>query len=367
MQSQSESPVRSFSIGFREDRFNEAEYAKAVARHLGTDHTDLYVEPADALDVIPDLADCYDEPFADSSQIPTMLLSRLTRRHVTVALSGDGGDEVFAGYSRYFWADIMWRSIRRAPYRIRRGAAQMLRLLPSSTWARLLQVAPRRVRPGRSSYKASTLPELLAARDADDLYRRLVTFWRHPPLAGPAVQEPSNLLDEKSDIPDFISRMQFYDTASYLPDDILTKVDRASMAASLEARVPILDHRVVELAWKLPLAMKYRNGTSKWILRRVLSKYVPDALIERPKAGFAVPIQSWLRGPLREWAEALLNERRLREDGLFDATIVRRRWTEYVEGAKPSHELLWGVLMFQAWKERWLEGAADPRRGTGSA
>ena len=359
MQSQSDRPVRSFSIGFSEDRFNEAEYAKVVARHLGTDHTDLYVEPADALAVIPELADWYDEPFADSSQIPTLLLSRLTREHVTVALSGDGGDELFAGYSRYFWADTMWRTVRHLPYPLRRGAAEMLRAVPSSAWARMLQMAPRRIRPARASYKAFRLPDFVAARDADDLYRRLITFWDPPPLADSAVRKSSSPVVEPAagaEIPDFIARMQVYDSTKYLPDDILTKVDRASMAASLEVRVPLLDHRVVELAWRMPPSMKYRNGVSKWILRRILERYVPAELIDRPKAGFAIPIQSWLRGPLRDWAEALLDERRLREDGIFDAGAVRRRWSEYVDAARPWHESLWGVLMFQAWKERWLDG-----------
>ena len=352
MQAQSRHPVRTFTIGFHEKAYNEAGDAKKIAAHLGTDHTELYVTPADAMDVIPKLPHIYDEPFSDSSQIPTFLVSELTRQHVTVALSGDGGDELFAGYNRYFWAQALWRKLQFLPLPLRQGAAAMLRAVSPADWSRLFGVLPSRLRPRQAGDKLHKLADLLALSNCDALYRRLLTHWEDPAAILREGTEPTGILWDKSltgEFPDFMERMQFLDTVTYLPDDILTKVDRASMAVGLEARVPMLDHRVVEFAWRLPRNMKLRHGQGKWLLRRVLGRYVPDELIDRPKMGFGVPIDSWLRGPLRDWGEALLEEGRLRDEGFFDPKPVLEKWREHQQGKRNWQYLLWDVLMFQAW------------------
>ena len=359
MQAQSSRPVRTFTIGFREAGYDESADARAVARHLGTDHTELTVAPADALDLIPTLADWYDEPFADASQVPTFLVSRLTRRSVTVALSGDGGDELFAGYRRYVLGDRLWRGMRRLPAGLRGAAAGLIRAVPPGRWDALLGRLPGMRMAGDKAHK---LAGILGSADADALYRTLVSQWHHPEALVPGGREPHGLpWDERAAaaVPDFTERMQYLDTATYLPDDILAKVDRASMAVALEARVPLLDHRVVEFAWRLPPHQKIRDGQGKHLLRQVLYRHVPRALIERPKMGFAVPIGDWLRGPLRPWAEELLDERRLREDGLLDAATVRRAWAEHLSGRRNRQHRLWAVLMFQAWKARWDRAPAS--------
>jgi asparagine synthase (glutamine-hydrolysing) len=361
MQVQSGRPVRSFSIGFHETGYDEATHAAAVARHLGTDHTELYVGQEHVRDVIPALPDMFDEPFADSSQIPTFLVSEMTRRHVTVALSGDGGDELFAGYHRYFWADAARRRLSALPSGAKKAGAALLRGLSEEGWDRLFALAPGAVRPDRAGDRMHKLAAMLGMTSHEELYRGLLSHWDNPEELVPGSREPRGILWDESvagEIPDFVRRMQFQDAVTYLPEDILTKVDRASMAVALEARVPLLDHRVVEFAWSLPRSLKIRDGKGKWLLRQVLYRYVPPELVERPKMGFSVPVDAWLRGPLRDWAEDLLDERRMRESCLLNPAPVRRRWAEHLEGRRNWSDSLWGVLMFQAWSRRWLDGAA---------
>ena len=356
MQAQSDVPVKTFSIGFDADGYDEAPHAAAVARHLGTDHTELYVDPGQALDVIPRLPDFYDEPFADSSQIPTYLVSALTRQHVTVALSGDGGDEVFAGYTRYAWGDLLRRRTGRIPRPLRAGTARMLHCLSEDSWDRLLKHLPVARRLSHPGQKVHKLADVLAQPDDMALFRRLITAWRDPAAVVPGAAETPTLAWDDSvreDVPKFMERMQLLDSLMYLPDDILTKVDRASMAVSLEARVPLLDHRVVEFAWSLPRHMRVRDGQGKWILRRVLDRYVPPALTERPKMGFGIPVDRWIKGPLRDWAEDLLSPTALAEGGLLDPAPIRHAWDEHLSGTRNRTTELWSVLMFQAWRRRW--------------
>jgi asparagine synthase (glutamine-hydrolysing) len=359
MQAAHAGKVKTYTIGFESAGFDEARHAAAVAQHLQTEHTELTVTAQQALDVIPRLPDFYDEPFADSSQIPTYLVSAMTRRHVTVALSGDGGDELFAGYNRYQLATRLWRALSFLPQPVRHGMSAALTGIPAARWSRLLSFLPTRLLPAQAGDKLHKLATVLNLGSSGDVYRRLVTHWE-PDQLMPGVTEPKGVLWDPSvaaEFPDLLERMQFLDLVTYLPDDILTKVDRASMAVGLEARVPLLDHRVVEFAWRLPSSAKIRNGKSKWLLRQVLDRHVPRALIERPKMGFGIPLGEWLRGPLRDWAEALLSEQRLREAGLLDAARVRQHWNEHLQGHRNWQHLLWGVLMLEAWRERW-EGVA---------
>ena len=348
-------PVRTYTIGFELANFNEAVHSAAVARHLGTDHTELTVTAKEALDVIPQLPEIYDEPFADSSQIPTYLVSAMTRKHVTVALSGDGGDELFAGYTRYRWASQMWRGLSILPYQLRQGIAASIVNVSADRWTRLLSFLPARMRPFPIGDKLHKFATVLGLPDANAIYRRLVTHWE-PAEVMPGVDEPRGILWDRElakEIPGFIEQMQLVDLVTYLPDDILTKVDRASMAVALEVRVPLLDHRVVEFAWRLPRAAKIHGGTNKWLLRQVLDRHVPKDLIDRPKMGFGIPLGEWLRGPLRDWAENFLDERRLREGGLLDPVRVRQYWQEHLEGRRNWQYLIWDVLMLEAWRERW--------------
>jgi asparagine synthase (glutamine-hydrolysing) len=356
MQAQSTRPVKTFSIGFHESGYDEAQCAKRVAAHLGTDHTEFYVEPRHALDVIPRLPDWFDEPFADSSQIPTYLVSELTRKHVTVALSGDGGDELFAGYNRYVWAERLAHAVNLVPRPLRGASATALRALAPETWNRLFAFVPAAWRPALPGDKLHKITTLLDNPEPDAIYRRLVSQWERPEEIAAAGQEPHGPLWDTTiarDFPDLVPRMQFLDMVSYLPDDILTKVDRATMAVGLEGRVPLLDHRVVAYSWSLPGALKLRGGRSKWLLRRVLDRYVPRSLIDRPKMGFGVPIDAWLRGPLREWAESLLTPARLAGYGFVRVAPVQRAWREHLEGSRNWQYPLWTVLMLQAWRERW--------------
>jgi asparagine synthase (glutamine-hydrolysing) len=357
MQAQSLRPVKTFTIGFHEEGYNEAKNAKAVAKHLGTEHTELYVTAAEAMAVIPKLPQIYDEPFADSSQIPTFLVSKMTRQHVTVALSGDGGDELFGGYNRYFWGRDIWRKVGWMPKSARVSMARGLTALPPQSWDKIFSamgtMLPHRLRAKLPGDKLHKLAGVLACATPDAMYRGLVSFWEPASVVLGASAPPTALTDhgQCADIPDFTQRMMFLDAVSYLPDDILAKVDRASMAVSLEGRVPLLDHRVAEFAWTLPLDMKIRGGQGKWPLRQLLYKYVPMELIERPKMGFGVPIDIWLRGPLREWAENLLDESRLKKEGFFNVYAVREKWNEHLAGNRNWASLIWTVLMFQAWLE----------------
>ena len=356
MQELSNRPVQTFTIGFAEQHFNEAPHARAVARHLGTDHHEFTVSPAEARAVIPDLVAWYDEPFSDSSQIPTHLVSRLARTGVTVALSGDGGDEAFAGYNRYTWIDRLWRAGRKVPWRLRRGSATALWAVPPDAWDRASRLVPGRYRPPQAGDKLHKFAALASRRSPEEMYRQLVTHWPDPTALVPGTREPAGVLDDAglaADLPGLVPRLQYLDMATYLHDDILTKVDRASMAVALEVRVPLLDHRVVEFAWALPEAAKIRGGTRKWLLRRTLDRYVPGHLLERPKMGFGVPIGDWLRGPLRDWAEGLIGERRLAAEGLFDPRPIRRHWDEHLSGRRNHQYLLWNILMVQAWREHW--------------
>lgn len=353
MAEQSDRPINTFSIGFQESEYNEAPYAREIARHLGTDHTELYVESGHALDLVGKLPHWYDEPFADSSQIPTIMVCELTRKHVTVVLSGDGGDELFAGYGRYTLASNMWEKANVAPYPIRKMVAQTLLAQPSARLDALGQYLPRRWQRPQMGIKLHKFANAILLDDPDAMYLRMLSHWHEPDDIVIGAHEAKGILWDKSvarTIPNFLDRMQFLDTVTYLPDDILTKVDRASMSVALEARVPLLDHRVVELAWNMPRHMKMRDGESKWALRQVLYKRVPRHLIERPKMGFGVPFDQWLRGPLRDWAEALLDEKRLEQQGLFRAAPIRERWRAHLDGANWGYPL-WNVLMAQAWIE----------------
>jgi len=353
MQAAGMGTVKTFSIGFDIPGFDDAPHAAAVASHLKTDHTELTVSSKQALDVIPKLPEWYDEPFADSSQIPTYLVSAMTRKHVTVALSGDGGDELFGGYNRYHYTQRFWKTLSLMPLTLRRAAAAALTAVPPDRWTAVLSRLP--FAPPQVGDKLHKAASVLKLDSASELYRQLVTHWEPGDIALNA-REPQGILDDTTvdrDIPDLTGRMQFLDLVTYLPDDILTKVDRASMAVALEARVPLIDHRVVEFSWRLPRSAMVRAGVGKWILRQVLYRHVPQKLIERPKMGFAIPLGDWLRGPLREWAETLLSEHRLNGSGLLDAAEVRRRWGEHLKGQQNWQYLLWDVLMLEAWLERW--------------
>ena len=358
MQSQSDRPVKTFSIGFSEAGFNEAEYAKAVAKHLGTDHTELYVSPEEAMAVIPKLPEIYDEPFSDSSQIPTYLISKLAREHVTVSLSGDGGDELFCGYNRYVLGYQVWQKLRMFPPGMRKMLSWSCAHAPGRQLDGLQRMLPERWRVPNLADRLPKLAAVLRHRGGEAFYRDLVSHWKAPADLILGGSEPETLLSDTSRwprLPDLRERMMCMDMMTYLPDDILTKVDRASMAVSLEARVPLLDHRLIEFAWRVPMEYKYREGQGKWLLRQVLYRYVPRRLMERPKMGFGVPIEHWLRGPLRDWAETLLDENRLREEGFFDPDPIRKMWDEHTSGKRCWHYYLWDVLMFQAWMEQWVE------------
>jgi asparagine synthase (glutamine-hydrolysing) len=360
MQAQSSQPIKTFTIGFHIPAYNEAEAAKALAGHLGTDHAELYVTPEETQAVIPRLPHLYDEPFADSSQIPTLLVCELARQHVTVSLSGDGGDEIFHGYTRYMWAEHIWARMSLLPVALRRLLARVIRQVSPSSWdalyARLAPMLPASSRQSLPGDKLSKLIELLHAGHPDGLYQRLVSLCKTPDDVVLDGHESATLLTDptvRQSVPDFTERMMFLDLVTYLPDDILVKVDRASMGVSLEARAPLLDHRLVEWAWQLPLRFKVRNHQNKWLLRQVLYRYVPPELVERPKMGFGVPIGAWLRGPLRDWAEALLDEHRLRQEGFLRPEPIRKIWAEHLSGRSNEQYRLWAVLMFQAWLEQW--------------
>jgi asparagine synthase (glutamine-hydrolysing) len=355
MQAQSNRPVRTFSIGFMEEKYDEAKYAKAVARHLGTEHTELYVTPEEAMAVIPKLPWFYDEPFADSSQIPTYLVAQLARQAVTVSLSGDGGDELFGGYRVYQSAMKIHQTLGRAPAPFRRAAAWTMEAAIHTGLLDGLQVKDGKyVGAGLLTRRLGNLAQVLRLRTREELYRFMVSQWRTPGDLLEGVQEPLTAFTDparKLKLPHLLQTMEYIDMGSYLPDDILVKVDRAAMAVSLETRVPLLDYRVVEFAWRTPVSMKLRDGQGKWLLRQLAYRYVPRELLERPKKGFSVPVDLWICGPLREWAEALLDETRLRNEGVFDPAPIRRIWKDHLSGVRNSNSLLWDILMYQAWQE----------------
>jgi asparagine synthase (glutamine-hydrolysing) len=354
MQAQSAQPVKTFTIGFNEAGYNEAVHAKAVARHMGTDHTELYVMPQQALDVIPDLPKLYCEPFSDPSQIPTFLVSQLARQKVTVSLSGDAGDELFAGYNRYRIAP----RIASIPFGIRSFLQSAIYCFSPTAWNQFLRLlqsfAPRSLRQANVGDKLHKGAGVLGSRTIDELYLGLVSHWEPQDVVLGGNEPKTYLRGNRPHLDglDDVQRMMALDAMTYLPDDILCKVDRAAMAVSLESRVPFLDHRVVEFAWLIPQSLKMRDGVGKWILREVLYRYVPKELIERPKMGFGVPIDSWLRGPLKDWAEELLDEGRLRREGYFNPKPIRQKWAEHLSGKRNWQYHLWDVLMFQSWMDQ---------------
>lgn len=354
MQRLSSRPVRTFTIGFSEQAYNEADHARSVAAHLGTEHTEAIASPEDAMAVIPLLPAIYDEPCGDPSAIPTYLVSRLARQSVTVSLSGDAGDELFGGYNRYISGSSWWRRTRLLPRGVRRAAARGIELLSVDQWQRSFSAAaralPRRLRYLSAGEKIHKLARVLRADDVEGAYTSLVRHWENVPDLTTADDGVPAALDAVQ-LSDFACRAMYRDMVSYLPSDILVKLDRATMAVSLEGRVPFLDPRVIELAWRLPLRWKVRGNEGKWILRRLLYRHVPERLVNRPKAGFGVPLDRWLRGPLRPWAEALLDEARLRREGFINPVPVRSRWRELLAGRGMWQFDLWNVLMFQAWLE----------------
>ena len=357
MQAQSTRPVRTFSIGFHIEGYNEADHAKAVAKHLKTDHTELYVSGEEARNVIPKLAHMYDEPFADSSQIPTFLVSEMTRKHVTVALSGDGGDELWAGYTRYVATERLANKIFAIPSPIRRIGADVLSSFPTGFWEAMRKISPSSLKFSNPANKAAKVAAVLRGSKSE-LYRTLISHWDCPEaLVLGARENPGPAWDASFErfLPDDVERMQYIDTLTYLPDDILTKVDRASMAVALEVRVPMIDHRVVSFAWSLPKHYKIRDGQSKWLLRQVLFRHVPQSLIDRPKMGFGIPLGTWLRGPLKEWACELLDEKKLKRQGIFNVGSIDEKWQQHLSGRCDWGYHLWDVLMFQAWHDEWMD------------
>jgi asparagine synthase (glutamine-hydrolysing) len=366
MQRASLRPIKTFTISFENAAFDESKHAEAVARHLGTEHTTFPVSGAEALDAVPKLAEMYDEPFADSSQIPTHIVSALTRKRVTVALSGDGGDELFSGYDRYRWVESVWRPSAKMPLALRRLASSGIRVVPPSAFDRMARYLPYFRRVPQVGQKAHRLAQILSASSIDSVYHQAVSHHQNPDNFVKWSQEVRTACwgqNLKVLLADPVDRMRYLDMCTYLPDDILTKVDRASMAVALEVRVPLLDHRLVEWIWKLPSFQNARAQRPKHLLRRVLSRYVPDRLVERPKMGFGVPLVDWLRGPLRSWAEDLMNEAGLSADDIFDVEAVRSVWAEFLSGDNGRYFFIWNILMFQAWHRRW-GGASLADTGT---
>lgn len=358
MQAQSSRPVKTFTIGFDDAGYNEATHAKAVAKHIGTDHTELYIRSEDALSVIPKLPSIYSEPFSDSSQIPTFLVSELASQHVTVSLSGDGGDELFGGYNRYLMAQQVWNRSRKLPKPVRQSVASVLTSLSPKKWDVLFDklgpALPERLRLRTPGDKVHKFAGVLDINNEQDFYQTLTSHWQYPENVVINAKEPKTLISDFKAWPEtdsFQHAMMAMDAQTYMTDDILAKVDRAAMANSLETRVPLLDHRIAELAWSLPLDYKIRQGEGKWTLKQVLFRHVPRELIERPKMGFGIPLHDWLRGSLRDWAEALLDENLLLQQGYFNPEPIRTMWKEHLSGLYNHQHHLWDVLMFQAWLE----------------
>ena len=326
-----------------------------MALHLGTEHTELYINPEEAINVIKGLPKIYDEPFADSSQIPTILVSKMARQNVTVSLSGDGGDELFGGYTRYFMANRVWRKIHKIPMVFRKLIAKAIMILTPKTWDFILnnifKILPLSYRLSHPADKIYKLSRIITSNNIYEVYDRLVSRWSNPSEVVLNAKKINNNQQKNLGFNSPENEMMFRDSTTFLPDDILAKVDRASMSVSLETRAPFLDKNVVEFAWQLPLNMKIRNSQGKWILRKVLDRYVPKELINRPKMGFGVPIDAWLRGPLKVWAEELLSEKRLQDDGYFNVYLIRKKWNEHLSGSQNWQYHLWSVLMFQLWLE----------------
>ncbi len=356
MQRHSGYPVRTFTVSFEDEAFDEAVSAAAVAAHLGTEHTTVGMTAQDVFDLVPRVPDIWDEPFSDSSQLPTHLVAMVARRAVTVALSGDGGDELFAGYNRHAWLDRVWRAAGPVPRSLRRGVGSTLRRIPPGAIDSVATRLPVRWQVRLPSNKVAKLGRVLEASNVDGAYQALVSHWEDPvslvPGASslaPATDHALNDADER----DVMAHLLRTDLVTYLPDDILTKVDRAAMAVSLETRTPFLDRGVLEAAWRLPPTSKRRDGTAKWMLRQILYRHVPASLVDRPKMGFGVPIGSWLRGPLRPWAEDLLSESALARHGILRPEPIRRAWDLHQAKRRDLSDELWNVLMLQAWLERW--------------
>lgn len=350
MQCQSKVPIKTFTIGFEEKGYSEAEHAKLVAEHLGTDHCELYVTPSQALHVVSKLPYIYSEPFADSSQIPTFLVSQLAKEYVTVSLSGDGGDELFGGYNRYKITQSLWRKLSLIPLPLRKIIARGITNISPQTWTDLLIKLPW-TSIGDKLHKGA---DVMCGSSFDEIYYRMISSWPDNSQLVIGAKTANNytfLTNSITSKLDIIDRMMLLDSLTYLPDDILVKVDRAAMANSLETRVPFLDHRVVDFAWRLPSRYKINNGITKWILRQVLYRHVPKSLIERPKMGFGFPIDKWLRGPMRDWAESLINEKRIINEGYFYPNAITSKWNEHISGKRNWSSQLWAILMFQAWLE----------------
>jgi len=362
MQASADRPVKTFTIGFDHHEFDEAGHARAVARHLGTDHTELCLTGSDALAVVPRLAEMFDEPFADPSQIPTFLVCELARGEVTVALTGDGGDELFGGYNRYIQGERLIAGFERWPSLLRRFSASGLTSVSPRNWNRmrdtLRPVFPIAGRTRLLGEKLHKIGGLLREDSTDDMYRSLLSAWQDPEDFVVGGNIVANDAATKSESPlGLMERMMLADQTTYLPDDLLAKLDRASMAVSLEARVPILDHRVVELSWRLPRKFKVRDGRGKWILRQILHKHVPPALVDREKMGFSVPLTGWLAGPLRNWAGDLLLSGD--SEGLLRSSVVRREWDRFLAGDSTNAAGIWAVVMFRAWQNRWLASSRE--------
>jgi asparagine synthase (glutamine-hydrolysing) len=369
MQKRSSRRIRTFTIGFAESSYDESPHARAVARHLGTEHTELIVTPEQTMQAIPRMPLIYDEPFGDSSQIPTFLVSELARQHVTVSLSGDAGDELFGGYNRYAFARYLWDSLSRVPAPLRKLFAKGIRWRSPAAWNRTLNtmkpLIPKRWHAAQMGDKLHKLADLIGS-SPEGVYNGLVSHWLDPGTMVVGASEPVSRLREimaRTSPMIFEEKMMYWDLVSYLPGDILVKVDRAAMAVSLETRVPMLDHRVMQFAWTLPLHMRVRAGEGKWLMKQLLSRHVPREITDRPKTGFGIPIDVWLRGPLNDWAEALLDESRLRQEGFFDPAPIREKWREHLGGNRNWAYWLWDVLMFQAWWEAQRERSAAPAVG----
>jgi len=365
MQRHAARPVKTFTIGFFEAQFDEAEHARAVARHLGTEHTELYLTPDEARATIPELPEIFDEPLSDPSQIPTFHVARLARQQVVACLSGDGGDEVFGGYVRYLLADRLRRRLVGVPRGLRQAAGVLARALPPGGWDLAFRLArssgPAGLRGQWSGDRVHKLAALLRIDDPDQLYHAVISAIDQPCTLVVEGDEPPTVFTDPAQRPaltEYAERMMYFDALTYLPENIMAKVDRTSMAVSLETRAPLLDHRLVEFAWQLPLEAKIRAGQGKWLLRQAFERYLPAELADRPKQGFAIPLADWLRGPLREWAEELLDERRLVREGFLRPGPIRRRWREHLHGSRNWSGLIWNVLMFQAWHERWPSAGA---------
>lgn len=355
MQGQAKTPINTFTIGFHEKGYNEAEYAHKVAKHLGSNHTELYVTSAKAIEVIPALPEFYDEPFADSSQIPTCLVSKLAKQYVTVSLSGDGGDELFGGYNRYIKGPLIWRSLHWLPRGLRLAMATILTTIPPELWGNIFlalnRLLPRSKQSSTPADKIHKIADLLAIRSPDEIYEALVSCWKNPSSVVKDTNGRLSIIEKfpSMDDIDLQHRMMYFDSISYLPDDILVKLDRAAMGVSLETRVPFLDHRLIEFAWKIPLSMKIQHGKGKKLIRNILQNYVPPELTERPKTGFAIPLGQWLRGPLNDWASQLLNKKRIETEEYLRSERIEKMWFEHLSGRKNWSFHLWSLLMFQQW------------------